>query len=546
MGIDRLLPDPDALRLERVQFTDDQITITVRSSSAVGKCPLCGRGSFRIHSFYTRTLSDLPWHGRTVRLQLLARKFFCITCACPRRIFVERLPRIAQAHARTTCRLAQTREWIGFALGGEAGSRLADRLGMPVSPDTLLRTIRNARVPASPTPQALGVDDWAYCRGRRYGTLICDLERHRPMDMLDDREAETLAAWLRAHPGVRIITRDRAHFYKEGVSAGAPQAAQVTDRFHLMRNLRNVLFKILERRHRDVAVAIRNAAPKPPPTVIVPGPERAKSRLRQRHVPRPPTLREIRRDRRIARFRRVMELHHHGMSDRSIARQLGINRETVARYIRAGRLPERIPRRQTSRTDPFIYYLKKRWQDGCYNAAQLTRELRSQGFTGSYLSVRRRVAHWDRPWAAESADGSASSLPAYQPPSAKRLSWLILKNPNELDSGNRSLVDAVVRHCPDLGTTAALAREFATMIREHKGVFLDTWIVRAWNRALPRELRAFATGLKADYDAVHAALTTPWSNGQVEGQVNRLKLIKRQMYGRAKFDLLRQRVLHAG
>lgn len=322
-----------------------------------------------------------------------ARKFFCETPGCSRRIFVERLPKVTGVFSRATCRLAETRGWIGFALGGEAGSRLAGRLGMAVSPDTLLRIIRNAPAPAAPTPWVLGVDDWAVRRGRRYGTLLCDLERHCPVDMLDDREADTLAAWLRVHPGIRVITRDRAAFYAEGASSGAPQALQVADRFHLMQNLRNSLVKMLERRYRHMVTAAREAAATHPPIPPVSGDLRLPSLVRKRHIARRPTLREVRRERRVERYRQVTELHQRGMSERSIARQLGIHRETVGRFIAAGRFPERALRRYVSQTDPFVDYLRKRWQEGCCNAAQLTRDsgragsrARTAAFTGAWLT----------------------------------------------------------------------------------------------------------------------------------------------------------------
>jgi transposase len=224
---------------------------------------------------------------------------------------------------------------------------------------------------------------------------------------------------------------------------------------------------------------------------------------------------------------------------------LGINRETVGRYIRAGQFPERAPRKYASKTDPFIDYLRKRWQEGCRNAAQLTKELKAQGFCGSYLSVRRRVAHWRRTPSGE-PPGRSSAPPVVHPPSARRLAGLLLKDSCDIDERDRSFVEALCRRCPEVAAAAGLARGFTMMVRQLQGDLLDTWIQRAWSQAIPRELKRFATGLKSDYEAVKAALTTHWSNAQLEGQVNRLKLIKRQMYGRAKLDLLRQRVLHMG
>lgn len=268
--------------------------------------------------------------------------------------------------------------------------------------------------------------------------------------------------------------------------------------------------------------------------------------MRERRLPRRVTMREVRRARRLERYQKVIELRQQSLSDRAIAKILGINRETVARYIQAGQPRERAPRRYASRTDPHSDFLRKRWDEGCHNAAQLFRELKNQGISVSYCSVRRRVAHWDQQGSGTAPDGSSAKPAAVTPPSAKRLAWLLLKERGDLEERDSALVDALFRRCPELAAAASLAGNFTSILRLRQGEILDDWIQRAWNPAIPRELRVFATGLKSDYDAVKAALTTEWSNGQVEGQVNRLKLIKRQMYGRAKFDLLRLRVLHTG
>lgn len=253
---------------------------------------------------------------------------------------------------------------------------------------------------------------------------------------------------------------------------------------------------------------------------------------------------EVRRSRRLERYQQVVALHAQGIAQRTIAKRVGINRGTVAKYLHAGMLPERAARVYASKTDPYVDYLRKRWAEGCHNAAQLARELAAQGFKGSYGSVRRRVAPWGRTAANESTPSLSTQVYCVRAPSARRLSWLLLKEPGDLGESERAFVDALYRKRPEVNRAASLARAFAGMMRERRGEELDVWMEQARQPGVPRELGVFATGLQSDYEAVKAALATEWRNGQVEGQVNRLKLLKRQMYGRAKFDLLRQRVLH--
>ena len=339
------LPQAAVLRCSQIQIDPDLVTIFVESVAPFGLCPVCGRAAGRVHSRYTRRLADLPWQGSVVRWCLQSRKFFCDTPACRRRIFTERLPEVAAAYARNTVRLDAALSCIAFACGGEGGSRLAERLGMSTSPDTLLRRIRRAPTPDSSPLHVLGVDDWAVRRGRRYGTLLCDLQRHCPVDLLDDRQAETLAAWLKDHPEIQIITRDRARCYADGASAGAPQAVQVADRFHLMQNLRRALARMLERRYREIRSVARDVAASQQPAGTSSDTGHAPACKWEDRLPRSPPLREVRRDRRFERYQKVIELHHRGISQRAIAKRLGIHRETVGRHIRAGQFPERAKRK---------------------------------------------------------------------------------------------------------------------------------------------------------------------------------------------------------
>jgi len=538
----RLLPTVPDLRFDGVTIEPDEIHITLVATAPRSPCPLCGHLSRSVHSSYHRTLADLPWGQHAVRLHLVVRKFFCPIPDCRRRVFTERLPALVAPYARRTIRLAEVLRLLAFALGGEAGGRLVPHLRMTVSPATLLRMIRRTVLPARPTPQLLGIDDWARRKGHRYGTILVDLERHRPIELLPDREVETVAQWLREHPGVTLVTRDRSDAYAEGVRRGAPAALQVADRFHLAKNLSEALERFFNR-HRQVlrqvprpVLDVAAAAGPAPRAPVRPAPLR----------PAAAVARERTRVKRQARYDAIRERYQKGASIAQIARELHLNWKTVRKYAEADVCPQSPhyalrPRLLT----PYEPYLRQRWEEGCHNGSRLYREVAAQGFTGSRVLVAVFVAELRRQ--ATAGEQAAPTAPEAPPDHLRPhgAAMLVVRRPAECSAVEQQALDHLIRLEPEVARAVELSRRFLELFRERRGSqACATWLTDALASGIP-ELRRFAFKLRQDEAAVQAACTEPYSNGQTEGQVNRLKLLKRQMYGRANFDLLRQRVLHA-
>lgn len=574
-----LLPDVDFLQLDEVSVDEEHVTIAVTSIQSAVCCPACGQPAHREHSRYSRQPSDLPCVGRRLRLQINVRRFFCDNPDCKRRTFAEQFPGVVKAFARRTERLADLQRQIGLALGGEAGARQAERLSVPVSPDTVLRLISRSPEPTMTTPRVLGIDDWAWRKRQRYGTILVDLEQRCVVEILPDRSADTVAAWLQAHPGVEIISRDRGGIYAEGARRGAPDAIQVADRFHLLLNLRETLERLMIRRHADLPMIVgRNDCKCMPSGTQVDGDgsvpvsdripmghllpavssdasdpdcSLVKDAILPARLTQDERMRQERRGRRLTRYQQVVALHQQGVSLHEIAHQLGIGRKTVRRYVNCGAFPEIAQRRRMpSILDRFEPYLIDRWRAGCHNGLQLYREIIDQGYTGSRASLSRWVARRRRYEPDEpAACSSASTSPAPKPrlPVVRRLSpakaaWLLVQRPTDLTEDERTALDQMQDAAPEISTAYTLAQDFSGLVREHASERLSKWIERALCSSTA-ELQTFAKGLQHDLGAVTAGISLPWSNGQTEGQVNRLKLIKRTMYGRAGFVLLRQRVL---
>jgi len=507
-----LLADPQALALESLTVKDTQVVLVVKTIQLIAPCPKCHQPSSRVHSRYKRTVTDLPWQGVTVQIQLLARRFFCTNQTCVRQIFCERLPRVVAAYGRQTVRLNDALCLIGMMLGGQAGVKLARGLGMPISPDTLLRRIRQSQLPMNVTPRVLGVDDWAWRKGHRYGTVLVDLERHRPIELLPDREASTLTSWLVAHPGVEIIVRDRSKAYESGIKQGAPTALQVADRFHLLQNLAEALaltfgahsqaLKTVAATHSLSSVTSpENTAAVP---VLPPQPMLQEQRIAQQ-----------RRSRREADYQRVWELHHSGWLAPAIARQVGIGKTTVFRYLRTSTFPERQGRRDCGRSrllDPYKDYVLQRWNDGCHDALRLFGEIEARGYSGSYDTVARYTRRFRTAQGTQHRKQrrSIKQLPKVSEPqklslTPRRAAHLVLRRPENWQLDDEQLVQRMAQH-PELTEAIQLAQNFAFLVRQRQPSQLDSWLERALKSQLS-PFHRFAKRLQEDYDAVKAGVT---------------------------------------
>jgi transposase len=542
--------------VDTVRTVDMTLLVEAHSAQAQVSCPTCQQPSLRVHSRYCRTPRDLPVSEHIVRLVLHVRRFFCDNEACTRRTFAERLPKLLPFRAQRTTRLTRTVQNVATALGGKAGARLATKLRMGLSHDTLLRIIRQTEMVAPVTPRVLGVDDFALKKGRVYGTLLVDLEQHQPIDLLPDRTADTFATWLREHEGVEVIARDRSTEYARGATGGAPTALQVADRWHVLKNHREALERMLGRLHAELAHLPELPGVGGSPTAPTPALLRA---LRLPSVGEQ-AMGQAARDRRAARYQQVQTLYQQGVPLLQIASRLRMSPATARKFATAAVFPERaLQRRQSSMLDPYVPYLQQRWADGCTNASQLWREIVAQGYPG----VRKQVARWvqqhrsepaptgpkkyrhstgaRRQTAQESATTNATAATAPALAAPRRLVWLLLRSSAEFDAEESATFSRIQQHS-EVARALELAQEFQAMVRQRRPERLDEWLTACLESGI-LELQSFATGLQHEYASIRAALSEPWSTGQVEGQITRVKLLKRQMYGRAKFDLLKQRVL---
>src|ERR1700730_790645 len=497
-------------------FCDGTTTvITVRPTSGTSLCPGCGASSRRIHSRYQRRLTDLPLAGRQVRLVVVARRFRCDAVLCGRRIFAERFDDGAVAPwARRTARLDLVVRHLGLSLGGSPAAGFARRLMLPVSNDTLLRVVRRRGCPPFAAPSVIGIDDWAWRRNQRYGTIVCDLERRRPITLLPDAQPATAQAWLARQPQITVVARDRGGGYALAAAKALPHAIQVADRWHLMENASHAFLDAVRKSMRQVRAAVGAATINPD---LLTAAERIQYEgfLRREDTNLP-----------------ILKQAEPGASIKEIVRLTGHSRGLVRRVLRGQRTD--VFRVRESSLENHLPWLDAQWAAGHRNGADLWRRLKVLGFGGSV----RVVTEWaTRRRRAEKADPES----LHRVPSARTLARLMTTGRDTLSKSETVTIAAIEDGVPLLVEAREVVAAFHTMIRKKANADLDPWL----ERARASLVASFANGVTKDQAAVSAAITSPWSNGQTEGQITKLKLVKRQMYGRGKLDLLQARVIGA-
>ena len=537
-----------------VERDDDRWVISA-AAREIGSCPGCGARSRRRHSRYSRCLQDLPAQGAIVALSVLMTRWRCLNGSCARKTFSDQLPGVAVRHARRTLRVGRLLQLFAHGAGGKPSERLVNRLGMPASDDTLLRQLKRGATRRTNDVRVLGIDDWSWRKGESYGTVMVDLERREVLDVLPGRSAEETADWLRQHPNVEVVSRDRCGLYAQGIRKGAPQARQVADRFHLLQNLRERIEHQLSRSDKGMACP------------SLPRAEGEDAGLVSGSTPGRQVIAEDRYLRRRAHqcsrqamFEKVQILKAEGKNMRGIAREMGVNWRTARKWVCASEMPERRERAPTP-TSPryFRDYLADRWAKGCRGGRQLFEEIQQRGYQGSRSNMERLLGKWR---SAEHAALAPITIPtptvspaittalplrAIDPATGWAISPIVgaalcVKPRGLLTARQAAKVVALKSASPDFVAMRALAMRFRGVLRSKDLKRLDNWLDDAQRSGI-YAMQRFARTLRHDIQAVRNAVAEPWSNGQTEGQINRLKTLKRAMYGRASAELLRARMI---
>ncbi|QNL48139.1 ISL3 family transposase [Olivibacter sp. SDN3] len=514
----------DSFRVISVDNQIDKLNIYVQSTQKGSACPNCCLVSSRIHSYYTRKFNDLPSFGKSSRILLRARKFYCLTDECPLKVFTERFDNHFRSYQRKTERLQDRLLNIAIEAGGKSGERICGEFSIPVSDTTLLRIIDRAQLPKSNEVVALGVDDWAIRKRERYGSILVDLAANRPIGLLGDREEKTLSGWLKERHKIQVISRDRYGNYQRGSTKGAPQAIQVTDRWHLLKNLGEAVRKILDREHaamkrvRDVQSEISHASPR--------------------------ILKSMASPRQQEKFREVKRLLQQDIPIREIARRFKMSRITVRKYKHCEELPRKTYISPTGLEEHLGYIKKRKAENPAIQLRQLHTELKGRGYQGAYSTLSDGLARHSLAMGKKKGIKTVlpSDLSLWRP---SRSAMLFFNDPKKLSGDEPNILNQLCTASIVLRKSLFFIRQFRQMMfKDQSSSGLQDWIQSVSDSSIP-ELCGFAKGLRQDFAAIKNAFDLPWSNGPVEGNVNKLKTLKRQMYGRCSLRLLEKRLILA-
>ncbi|MFJ2444098.1 ISL3 family transposase [Streptomyces sp. NPDC087658] len=505
-----------------VDVSDAAVAVRARTRSGEpAECTGCGQLSAWCHSRYVRRLADVALGGRPLRIDLSVRRLYCENLACPKATFAEQVAGLTVRYQRRTPLLQRQVEDVGVVLAGRGGSRMLRILNITLSRCTVLSQLMRVPLPPLVTPRVLGVDDFALY-GDTYGTLLVDAATRLPLTLWEGRDAEQLSHWLREHPGVEVACRDGSLTYRQGITAGAPEVVQVSDRFHLWQGL--------SRRIQDIVSAHHGCLPAALPPVSETAPAPVEDSVEN-------TAADTRAGRHAQRlFEAVHALTGAGRSHSSMARELGLDRRTVRKYARARTWQEvmRRPPRKPSTLDPYLDYLQQRWDEGQHSAKILHEELQTKGYLGHYQRVKMAVAPLRR--------GLPLDEPRERPPSPREAARWITTHPHRRSPHINDRMPRLLDHCPELKHTYDLVRRFATMLDNRDATPLPEWLDDLANSGLA-PLAGLARALREDRHAVAQGITTPYNSGVNEGRITDVKLQKRIMAGRAGVPLLRHRII---
>lgn len=491
---------PDHFQLIEHCVGENAIQISLLATQTVGRCPDCQRPANKVHSFYQRTLTDLPICGKSVSLRIHLRKFFCRNDQCARKIFAQTAPAYFSPYARRLNRAQQPLQTIALQTGARPAARICALIGQPVSHSTLLRISHRTPVQNQTTPTRLGVDDFAFRKGRRYGTILIDLDRHQPIDVLPDREGKTLEAWLREHPGIELVTRDRSSVYANAITTACPNAIQVADRWHLLANLSEVVERFLDTQRDTINQSI---------LATLPATDISTTTLPLSEEQLPPSLtwhNDLSKlmvttqvdctSKSYERYQKVKQLQAEGHGIRAIARHLGFARNTVKRYWHQGFVPRQTPKR----SNLYLYegYLRKRWLEGQTNVKELLAELKAFGYNGSYTILANFLSAYP-PLEVEPDLPPARKANSY---SSRQIDRLLNQPPAKWSADEEAFLTHLLSEHESIRQVHDLSEQFRQLMKEKSAKGLAKWCEDAEKVSA---YAGFVRGLRQDYGAVEQA-----------------------------------------